>query len=365
MTKRVSNPTTDRVERHVGERLRLRRQALDESERDLDEAIGEAAGTVAKYERGTKVVGAQQLLRLSRALGVSPSYFFEDMPEGLAGIGTMAPSAEVVDEAERFLQTFFAISEPDLRRGLYDLVKSVAEDGALDPDHSAVDDAGGVVAPLQAALAGTGMIYRGGFHPRKKDGVPGDAGTVLMIGNAGPAMWEAFSAQRGNESHPMDAWTRRVLTKVARKLHAEVYFPFGGPPYLPFQRWAQRAESVFPSPIGAYIHPEFGLWHAYRGALVFSGKLDLPAAGRRPSPCETCADTPCKTACPVGAIGTGGYDVPACVDYLVTPSGEECMDCACLARHACPEGHDYRYRPEQARFHMEKFLAARRPLKAD
>ena len=218
------------------------------------------------------------------------------------------------------------------------------------------------MAPLQKALAGTGLICRGGFHLRRKNGVPGDAGTVLMVGNAGPAMWEAFSAQRGMEAHPMDAWTRRVLTKVARELHAEVYFPFDGPPYLPFQRWGQRAESVYPSPVGPFIHPEFGLWHAYRGALVFSARLDLPTVERRSNPCDTCADKPCQTSCPVGAIGENGYDVNACVGFLETPDGADCMGRACLARRACPIGHDYWYRPEQARFHMEKFLTSRPPV---
>jgi transcriptional regulator with XRE-family HTH domain len=362
MTKRVSNATAEFVERHVGERVRLRRQALDMSERDLDTAIGEPMGTVAKFERGAKVVGAQQLFRLSRVLGVSPSYFFEEMTREPSGIESMAPGGEVVDEAERFLHTFFSISELGLRRGFYDLVKSVAEGGTLDPDDPAVHDAGGVVAPLQAALAGTGLIFRDGFHPRGKDGVPGDAGTVLMIGNAGPAMWRTFSSQRRDEVDPMDAWTRWVLTRVGRKLGADVYFPFDGPPYLPFQQWAQRADSVYPSPIGPFIHPEFGLWHAYRGALVFTERLDLPVVERRPNPCDTCADVPCQTTCPVGAIGGEGYDVPACVDFLDSPSGAECMDRACLARHACPVGHDFRYLPAQARFHMEKFLAVRRPV---
>jgi hypothetical protein len=33
---------------------------------------------------------------------------------------------------------------------------------------------------------------------------------------------------------------------------------------------------------------------------------------------------------------------------------------SCRARRACPIGREYLYQPEQARFHMTHFLAARR-----
>ena len=39
-----------------------------------------------------------------------------------------------------------------------------------------------------------------------------------------------------------------------------------------------RAEAVAPSPLGILIHPDYGLWHAYRGALAFAERLALPRA---------------------------------------------------------------------------------------
>ena len=128
-------------------------------------------------------------------------------------------------------------------------------------------------------IAPFGLIVRGGFHPDTSDGVPGNPGTLVLIGNAGPAMWEVFAKEHRGGPDPLDAWTRTVLGGVAAKLGATALFPFDGPPYLPFQRWAMRAEAVFPSPIGPLIHPEYGLWHAYRGALAFAEALDLPERG--------------------------------------------------------------------------------------
>ena len=36
-----------------------------------------------------------------------------------------------------------------------------------------------------------------------------------------------------------------------------------------------RAEGLKPSPIGILMHPQFGLWHAYRGALLFDVEIEL------------------------------------------------------------------------------------------
>jgi hypothetical protein len=124
---------------------------------------------------------------------------------------------------------------------------------------------------------------------------------------------------------------------------------------MPFQRWAMRAEAVHPSPIGMLIHPLFGLWHAYRAALAWPEGLDLPARPALASPCETCAEKPCLSTCPVGAFSRRGYDVPSCVRHLDTPAGADCMGEGCRARRACPVGRDYRYAPVQAEFHMLPF----------
>ena len=216
---------------------------------------------------------------------------------------------------------------------------------------------------IAAAVARHGLIQRGGFHPTDGDGVPalpggGAAGTLVMVGNAGPAMWQRFSRSpeiADGTPDALDRWTRRVVGSVAAELGAVLHVPFGGPPYLPFQRWAMRAEAVHPSPIGMLIHPEYGLWHAYRAALALRERLDLPARPALASPCAGCAEKPCLSTCPVGAFSRKGYDVPSCVRHLDTPAGADCMGEGCRARHACPVGQDYRYAPVQAGFHMLPF----------
>lgn len=208
------------------------------------------------------------------------------------------------------------------------------------------------------AVAPAGLLCRGGFHPEPADGVPGAAATLVMIGNAGPALWQAFARAQDEGPDPMDSWTRRVVDRAARTLGARAVYPFDGPPYHPFQRWAMRCEPVHPSPIGPLIHPVFGLWHAYRAALLFAERLALPPPSPAPSPCETCADRPCLATCPVGALAPGRYDVPACLAHIAAPAGEDCMAKGCRARRACPVGREHAYAPEQARYHMARFRAA-------
>ena len=229
------------------------------------------------------------------------------------------------------------------------------------------------LAGIGAALAPFGVIALGGFHPEPADGVPsmpdGRApASLVLVGNAGAEMWRHCAGApefADGGAHALDRWTRRVLKGVAQDLGAMALFPFGGPPYLPFVPWAKRAGPVAESPLGILIHPDYGLWHAYRGALAFAQPLALPRPEWRPRPCESCADKPCLTACPVHAFTAAGYDVAACVKHISTEAGADCMDLGCRARRACPVGRDYAYEAAQARFHMDAFLRTRRDAKVE
>lgn len=221
------------------------------------------------------------------------------------------------------------------------------------------------IIDIERRLIESGLSVRGAFHPVVGDGVPPLASgapthTVVLAGNAGPHMWGRYAVARAESELTLDAWSEIVLTDLAERLEACAVFPFKRP-YLPFQRWATRAEACHASPLGLLIHPDYGVWHGYRGALLFAQELELIEPDRRPSPCASCADRPCLSACPVGAFFDAGYDVPACARYLGTAPEPACMNIGCLARHACPAGRDYRYLPEQARFHMLSFLRNHHP----
>lgn len=186
------------------------------------------------------------------------------------------------------------------------------------------------------------------------DEVPGHASLVLL-GPAGPGFWPHVTASpefADGAPDPLDRWSRRVIGALAHDLGARALFPFDGPPWHPFTGWARRSGRAWPSPVGLLVHDTQGLMLSYRGALALPHRLDLPPAA--PRPCDTCADQPCRTACPVGALSSGGYDVPACKDDLDRP-GNDCMARGCAVRRACPVSDGAGRSAAQSAFHMGYF----------
>lgn len=220
------------------------------------------------------------------------------------------------------------------------------------------------LSDIRAAIEARGFSWRGGFHPSPDD-FPDkrDVGTLVLIGFIGGRNWPHFKAsEEANDGKPdpLDRWSWRVIRTLARELGATAFFPFAGPPWMPFQRWAQKAEPVHPSPIGMLIHPDWGLWHSWRGALGIRERLELPTPDLRPSPCDSCADKPCLTTCPVNAFADNKYNVAACAAHISTEAGFDCMDEGCRARRACPIGREHRYTPAQAALSMRAFRTAQK-----
>lgn len=203
------------------------------------------------------------------------------------------------------------------------------------------------------ALRPLGLILRGGFYPEAGEAGLEGVGVVILVGNAGSAMWAAFAPAIDGKPNPLDRWTQRVVDPIAEEFGARAVYPFS-PDAPSFQRWGRRAETLYASPLGILIHPEYGLWHAWRAALLFRERIEVPPRSNVPSPCESCADKPCLSACPVGAFSSSAYDVPACAAHIISPDAD-CLAVGCHARNACPVGPEWRYGEAQTRFHMTAF----------
>lgn len=221
-------------------------------------------------------------------------------------------------------------------------------------------------AEVAAAIEPTGMIARGGFEPRSEDEVRTLADgrpvvVVVVVGNVGGAMWPRFRADERDAPDPLDHWTRRTLEPIADRFGAGYVHP-SDRPYIPMQRWAQRADDVFESPIGLLIHPDHGLWHAYRGALLFAEPVTgLPPTGLRPSPCASCTDQPCRSTCPVDAFATTtdgvvSYDHVRCREHVRSGREPTCLSAGCAARRSCPINAAGYYDEDQMTFHMRAFV---------
>ena len=69
--------------KHLGNKLKLRRLALGLTQTKVAKAINVTFQQIQKYEKGTNGVSSIRLLQLSNYLKVPISYFFEDFSEYL------------------------------------------------------------------------------------------------------------------------------------------------------------------------------------------------------------------------------------------------------------------------------------------
>lgn len=221
----------------------------------------------------------------------------------------------------------------------------------------------GSVDRIASALLANGLILRGGFNftlgdapPPGQSGAP--AKSVLLVGQAGAAPWPHFLRWQEKQSriiaNPLDTWSRDVIGAVAETFGARAVSP-SDKPYLPFQQWAMLAEGLKRSPLGILMHPRYGLWHAYRGALLFEQQLPIEAAEAPIHLCDSCVEKPCLKSCPVDAYSAQGFAYQSCLAHVRGANGGPCRTGGCLDRNACPYGTAYRYPVEVQAFHMAAF----------
>ncbi len=180
--------------------------------------------------------------------------------------------------------------------------------------------------------------------------------TIILLGPHEPGFWAVFSHSKefaDGAPDPLDRWSKRVIGALARAWGGTALFPSDGPPFAPFFRWAQDSGRAWPSPVALLVHDRAGLWVSYRGAVRLPGRSDLPATG--PSPCDTCARQPCRSACPVDALSPAHYDLEKCHGFLASAPGQDCLTQGCAARRACPLSTTYGRLPQQSEFHMRAF----------
>jgi hypothetical protein len=217
---------------------------------------------------------------------------------------------------------------------------------------------------LVQQIESLGLAARGGFHPQPDEGLADLEGrpvrTVILIGFTGIQHWPVFAGSpeyQDGQANPLDRWSKRMIDPLAQRHGGRALYPFDGPPWWPFQRWARRALALHTSPLGVLLDPRFGLWHSYRGALALTAEMSLPIPVQWPDPCGSCLAKPCLHTCPAEAVQAGTYDLDTCRAH-VRSTGVGCRTSGCVARRSCPVGAEHAYLPAQAAFYMQAFAGA-------
>ncbi|MFA7428934.1 MAG: helix-turn-helix transcriptional regulator [Rhodospirillaceae bacterium] len=132
----------DPIDVHVGKRLRLRRTLLGMSQEQLANAVGVTFQQIQKYERGSNRVSASRLYDVARVLGVSISFFFEDINAdvtdgrptqhlpGQAGMSDTPMPIYEQDELSRnetleLVRAYWRLSSSDMRKNVLELLRSM------------------------------------------------------------------------------------------------------------------------------------------------------------------------------------------------------------------------------------------------
>jgi len=126
------------IDEHVGLQLRQRRALLGYSQEKLAEKVGITFQQIQKYENGANRVSASRLYEFSKVLDIPVNFFFDNYgAENIAALGfsdsDQSPFEGSQDdvlkrkETLELIRVYYSIQNPKLRKDLFKLVKSMAE----------------------------------------------------------------------------------------------------------------------------------------------------------------------------------------------------------------------------------------------
>jgi transcriptional regulator with XRE-family HTH domain len=134
----IKDDGPDPIDKFVGSRVRARRVGLRISQTKLGDAIGVTFQQVQKYENGTNRIGASNLYKMSKSLGVEVAYFYDGVenigPDGgiVPGLSDGNQTPFEVDpmssrEAIELMHNYFRVNDETVRKRLSQFVKTLAQ----------------------------------------------------------------------------------------------------------------------------------------------------------------------------------------------------------------------------------------------
>lgn len=181
---------------------------------------------------------------------------------------------------------------------------------------------------------------------------------LILISNAGRALWSAVKAAALPSADPIDDFSVRTVAQWFAECfpghHYTLLYPGDKPVGL--QALGQLAGWHHATPFMIGILPQWGSWFGYRVALLADTALPVTAPLEAESPCVPCTTRPCISACPAQAMAAGGFALEKCIAYRRLP-GSRCAH-TCLARDACPVGREHRYDEDHLRHTYGQSLRA-------
>lgn len=132
MGSRDASKPTD-IDRHVGKRIRLRRTLIGMSQEKLAQCLNITFQQVQKYEGGNNRVSASRLFDVAKIMDVPVGFFFDEMAAGVVQEQT-PPEEDYLSRREtlELIRAYYKIEDPQLRKRIFELVKSAS--GAVETE---------------------------------------------------------------------------------------------------------------------------------------------------------------------------------------------------------------------------------------
>lgn len=179
---------------------------------------------------------------------------------------------------------------------------------------------------------------------------------LVLLGHGGKQLWKSMAEIGWETDDPVDHYSLVTTeTFIKEYLDSPKYLMLYPTKYrLDLQKLGELAGwGRHRSPLFIGINQEYGLWYAYRTAFLTALDLPLTEYLATESPCDTCHDKPCISACPAGAVHEiAPFDIQKCTGFRIT-TDSVCQD-RCLARLACPVVPEHRYDLEQTQYHYRR-----------
>jgi transcriptional regulator with XRE-family HTH domain len=124
MGRKAPDPT----DKHVGNRLRMRRLMLGMSQTALAETSRITFQQIQKYEKGTNRISSSRMQQFANVLQVTPAFFFEGLASQFQREDLLSrPISEFLatKDGVELVRAFSKISSPSLKRAIVHLVEEL------------------------------------------------------------------------------------------------------------------------------------------------------------------------------------------------------------------------------------------------
>ncbi len=123
----------DPIDAYVGARVKVRRTGLRISQTKLGDALDLSFQQVQKYETGMNRIGASNLLKIAKALGVEIPYFYGGVEAAVQVDASPQDEVPVEDptadaESIRLAHDFIRIKDEGVRKRISELLKVLAKE---------------------------------------------------------------------------------------------------------------------------------------------------------------------------------------------------------------------------------------------